>query len=439
MQDHTELRVLRQRAGVSSGAFLGSKPQLAPGESPLPARSLYIHIPFCSHKCHYCDFYSIVDTRDRQETFTARLIRELEAIAPCAAGAPLRTIFVGGGTPSMLRLNLWERVLDALHNHFDLSAMNNRARSAADGATVGEFTVECNPDTATPDLLALLASRGVTRVSMGAQSFHAAHLKTLERWHDPEAVPRAIEAARAAGIARQSLDLIYAIPGQTIEDLDRDLDAALALKTEHVSAYTLTYEPGTAMTARLARGEFTRADEDLEADMFEHAARRLAAAGLGRYEVSNFARPGAECRHNMAYWRQNQWLAAGPSASGHFAGHRWKNVPRLDEYLESDDAGFAPVIDHEPPDARRALGEALMTGVRLAEGVDIERLMSLADRIDPAIRPRAERVIARYVDSGHLVRVSDTTGADRTAPTHRGFLLVDRIARELLAAIESRA
>lgn len=432
MQDHTELRVLRQRAGVSSRAFLGSTPYQAVYGS-VPARSLYIHIPFCSHKCHYCDFYSIVDTRDRQEAFASRLIRELAAIAPCAAGAPLRTIFVGGGTPSMLRLALWERVLDALHRHFDMSAM----ASSRGNASGGEFTVECNPDTATPDLLALLASRGVTRVSMGAQSFHVAHLKTLERWHDPEAVPRAVEAARAAGIARQSLDLIYAIPGQTIEDLDRDLDAALALKTEHVSAYTLTYEPGTAMTARLARGEFARADEDLEADMFEHAARRLASAGLGRYEVSNFARPGAECRHNMAYWRQDQWLAAGPSASGHFAGHRWKNVPRLDEYLESDDAGFAPVIDHEAPDARRALGEALMTGVRLAEGVDVERLMVRADRIDPEIRPRVERVIERYTQSGHLVRVTATDG-EHIAPTDSGFLLVDRIAREVLGAIERR-
>lgn len=421
MQDHTELRVIRQRPTGTSRPFLGSSP---PSPRPEPARSLYIHIPFCSHKCHYCDFYSIVDTRDRQDAFTARLLRELRAIAPSAAGAPLQSIFIGGGTPSLLRLNLWSDILLALDELFDLSSIRSGT---------GEFTVECNPDTATPDLLALLRSGGVNRVSMGAQSFHVAHLKTLERWHDPEAVPRAVEAARAAGIPRQSLDLIYAIPGQTLDDLDRDLDAALALNTEHLSAYTLTYEPGTAMTARLSRGEFTRADEDLEADMFEHAAARLTAAGLHRYEVSNFARPGAECRHNMAYWRQHQWLAAGPSASGHFAGHRWKNVPRLDDYIESDDAGFAPMIDHEAPDARRALGERMMTGIRLAEGLDLDVVFDRTDNIDAALRPRIDRIIAAYTDSGHLARAGS-----RVAPTPRGFLLVDRIARELLQGIEPR-
>lgn len=419
MQDHTELRVIRQRHTGTSRPILGSSP---PNSCSVPARSLYIHIPFCSHKCHYCDFYSIVDSRDRQETFTARLIREVRAISRCAGSMPLRTIFVGGGTPSLLRLKLWSELLGAIDESFDLSQIR---------AGIGEFTVECNPDTATPDLLALLRSGGVNRVSMGAQSFHTAHLKTLERWHDPEAVPRAIDAARVAGIPRQSLDLIYAIPGQTLADLDRDLDAALALNTEHLSAYTLTYEPGTAMTARLSRGEFKRADEDLEADMFEHVAARLVGAGLQRYEVSNFARPGAECRHNMAYWRQEQWLAAGPSASGHFAGHRWKNVPRLDEYIETEDAGFSAIIDHETPDSRRSLGERMMTGVRLAEGVDLSDTLCRADAIDPAVGPRIERVLAAYTASGHLAR-----DGDRVVPTARGFLLVDRIARELLQTLE---
>ncbi|MBX3316872.1 MAG: radical SAM family heme chaperone HemW [Phycisphaeraceae bacterium] len=419
MQDHTELRVIRQRPSGTSRPFLGSSPPL----ESAAARSLYIHIPFCSHKCHYCDFYSIVDTRDRQSRFTKRLIRELRAIAPNAGGLPLRTLFIGGGTPSLLGLDHWEDLLETLRESFDLQEMRTG---------VGEFTVECNPDTATPELLGLLRCGYVNRVSMGAQSFHAAHLRTLERHHDPESVPRAIESARAAGIGRQSLDLIYAIPGQTLADLDRDLDSALALGTEHLSAYTLTYEPGTAMTARLSRGEFVRAEEDLEADMFEHVARRLSSAGLIRYEVSNFARPGGECRHNMAYWRQDQWLAAGPSASGHFAGHRWKNVPRLDEYLESDDAGFVAIVEHEPPDARRALGEWLMTGVRLAEGLDLDAGLARADEISPTIRADVCRVIERYASSSHLVRI----GA-RIAPTEDGFLIVDRIARDLLRATDA--
>lgn len=428
MQDHTELRVLRQDATATSRVVLGCLPHADPQQAPTPVRSLYIHIPFCFHKCHYCDFYSIVDTRDRQEPFATRLIAELRAIAPWARGAPLETIFVGGGTPSLLRPALWRELLATIHAEFELST------GLGGGTPQTEFTVECNPETVTPELMAILVEGGVNRVSMGAQTFDKGHLKTLERWHDPESVPSAIEMARRAGIPRQSIDLIYAIPGQSIESLDRDIDAALALKTEHISAYTLTYEPGTAMTARLARGAFTRADEDLEADMFEHVATRLAEAGLARYEVSNFAKPGAACRHNMAYWRQRAWLAAGPSASGHVAGHRWKNVPRLDEYLAINDDGFAPIIDHERPDVRRALGEMLMTGVRLAEGVDLAEALARADAIDPAIRARIERVVERCVGLGHLRRVR-VEGQERVAPTREGFSYVDGIARELLGGI----
>lgn len=419
MQDHTELRVIRQRATASARAFLGCSPQANPSSSPV--RSLYIHVPFCFHKCHYCDFYSIVDTRDRQPAFVDRLERELRAIAPWAAGAPLLTIFVGGGTPSLLAPDLWSRLLTTLASAFDLSLILRGE---------GEFTVECNPETVTPDLMHVLRAGGVNRVSMGAQSFDKTHLKTLERWHDPESVPRAIQTARDAGIPRQSLDLIYAVPGQTLADLDRDLDAALALRTEHLSAYSLTYEPGTAMTARLARGDFTRADEDLEADMFEHVGARLESAGLERYEVSNFARPGAPCRHNLAYWRQEDWLAAGPSASGHVAGHRWKNVPRLDEYLDGDDAGFAPIIDHEPPDPRRGLAERLMTGIRLAEGLDLSHVESQAGTLDPALPTTLDRIIARHESTG-LVARSD----GRLRLTSRGLLLADLVARDLVAAV----
>ncbi|MDX2017518.1 MAG: radical SAM family heme chaperone HemW, partial [Planctomycetota bacterium] len=371
---------------VSARSFLAA---VAPAS---PARSLYIHVPFCFHKCHYCDFYSIVDTRDRQEAFTDRLIRELIAQAPLAHGphntpAPLRTIFVGGGTPSLLRPDLWQRILTTLHAHYDLSLMP--ASTQGDG----EFTVECNPETVTPELLAILRAGGVNRVSIGAQSFNPAHLKTLERWHDPENVPKALELARATGIARQSIDLIYAIPGQTLADLERDLARALTLGTTHLSAYSLTYEPNTAMTARKNRGEFAPIDEDLDADMAELVFTTLRAAGLDRYEISNFARPGDESRHNLAYWRQEFWLACGPSASGHIAGHRWKNVPRLDDYLSMDDAGFTAARDHEPPDPRRALSERLMTGLRLREGLPLAEIEPAARAL--GVWPSLERAAGR--------------------------------------------
>jgi oxygen-independent coproporphyrinogen-3 oxidase len=412
--------------GGSNGAIASSRELFASLAGLGPVRSLYIHVPFCFHKCHYCDFYSIVDTRDRQDAFVERLSRELVALAPLAAGAPLRTIFVGGGTPSLLATHLWERLLETLHANFDLSAMRSQGPS-----DVGEFTVECNPETVSSELMRVLRDGCVTRVSIGAQSFHAQHLQTLERWHDPANVAKAVALAREAGIARQSLDLIYAIPGQTQDDLDRDLDAALSLATEHLSCYALTYEPNTAMAVRMKRGEFRPADEDLEASMFERVLDRLRAAGLDRYEVSNFATPGGECRHNLAYWRQDDWLAAGPSASGHVRGWRWKNTTRLDDYLSHEDGGFARVQDVESPDPRRNLAEALWTGLRTREGVDARAMLARAHAIDPAMPSRLERVAQRQVSLGAF---SDQSG--RWTLTDPGMLVADSIAVEFMRAVD---
>ena len=395
---------------------------------PPPIRSLYLHIPFCFHKCHYCDFYSFVDTRDRQEAFTRQLESELALLAPLARGEPLRTIFVGGGTPSLLRVELWKDLLATLGELFDLSNIQTEPTEAF----AGEFTVECNPETVTPELMHTLRAGGVTRVSVGAQTFNPQHLQTLERWHDPANVGKAIELARQAGITRQSLDLIYAIPGQTLADLEADLDRAIELGSEHVSAYTLTYEPNTAMTMRMRRGEFEPAAEGLEIEMFDLVESRLASAGLDRYEVSNFAKPGGECRHNLAYWRQSDWLAAGPSASAHVHGHRYKVVPRLGDYLKpfdspADQVG-PPIVDHEPPDARRLLAERLMTAVRLREGFDRSVMLGDADAIGAA--DRLSQAIKLELELGVLEAIGD-----RVVPSESGWLVADGIASRLMAAI----
>ncbi len=384
------------------------------------ARSLYIHVPFCAHKCHYCDFYSLVDRQDRQPAFAARLRRELLAAAP-HAGGPLETIFVGGGTPTLLAPALWRDLLRTLGEAFDLSLIRSGD---------GEFSVECNPETATRELFDILAAGGVNRISMGAQSFDRRHLKTLERWHDPDNVARAADLARTAGIERLSVDLIFAIPGQTLGEWREDLDRALAIGTEHLSCYALTYEPGTAMTARLARGEFEPADDDLEADMYELCVGHLRAHGLERYEVSNFARPGAECRHNLAYWRQDDWLACGPSASGHAGGWRWKNTPRLDTYLGESGDGLSPAVDVEAPDAGRALAERLMTGVRLAEGLDSASVLEEARSIDPEVEARLRVAVAACAGRG---RLDDSGGRWRL--TDAGILAADRIAADLMGVV----
>lgn len=249
------------------------------------AQALYMHLPFCFHKCHYCDFYSVVEASggaeagDRQEAFTDALIAEMQEVAGRVLLRPT-TVFAGGGTPTYLRPELWGRLLDAMHRLGVLEAAT-------------EFTVEANPETLTPELMHQLAAGGVNRVSIGAQSFDRASLKALERWHDPENVGRAVALSRAAGIDNISLDLIFAIPGQTLAMLDRDLDRLLDLQPDHLSTYGLTYEPRTALSARLRVGKVTPVDEDTERAMYERIIDRLEDAGYAHYEISNWAR-GAE-------------------------------------------------------------------------------------------------------------------------------------------------
>ncbi len=407
---------LRAGAGPTDAgtvlAGIGGGPLLRPGAG------LYLHVPFCFHKCHYCDFYSIVDTRDRQGEFTKRLIAEVRALAKATQRPRLATIFVGGGTPSLLAVGLWQELLAALAEAFDLSGLV-------------EFTVECNPETVSAELMAVLAAGGVNRVSIGAQSFHAQHLKTLERWHDPANVFKAVELARAVGIARQSMDLIFAIPGQTMTEWDADLKAALGAGTTHLSCYALTYEPNTAMTARMKKGEFSQMPEDLEADMFEHTLSTLRAAGLERYEVSNFAKKGDECRHNLAYWRQHDWLAAGPNASAHVRGVRWKNIQRLDDYLNKHVRDFAMVTDVEYADAVRNLSEAVWTGLRLAEGIDAAQTLAAADAAKGGMAEKIMRVARRQMELGAIVRVDD-----RWQLSDQGFMIADAVAVAILEVIE---
>lgn len=425
--------------GLSAGVVFTGRDRGPDGAPPIT--SLYIHVPFCVHKCHYCDFYSFVDSRDQQRAYVDRLIAEVRALSPHArypdgTPVPLRTIFVGGGTPSLLRVDLWQALLAELGSCFDLSLMMHGHGTAP---PEGEFTVECNPESVTPELAGVLMAGGVNRVSLGAQSFNPGHLRTLERRHDPENVQRALEVVRAAGIPRDSIDLIYAIPGQTLEQWGADLERGLALGTSHLSCYNLTYEPNTPMTVRLRRGEFEPAPEDLEVEMFRLAGEVLARAGLHRYEVSNAARPGHECLHNLVYWRQGAWLAAGPSASGHApvsrdprrGGHRWKNAPNLGTYLGVSDAGYARLSEHEPPDPARSLRESIMTGIRLAEGIDAASTLAWADHLRPGAASTLEREARGLIGDGLL---EDRSGS--WCISERGWLMADFVARRLMAAVD---
>lgn len=397
----------------TSGADADLTAVLAGLVPPARPQSLYVHIPFCFHKCHYCDFYSIVDSGPRRAEFARRLIGELLCLRPCAA-PPARTIFVGGGTPTLLEPALWLPLLAAIR---DLARPDSRT----------EFTVEANPETVTAELLDILVQGGVNRLSIGAQSFNRAHLKSLERWHEPESVGRAVEMARAAGLANLNLDLIFGIPGQNLNDWLSDLDAALALAPSHLSCYALTYEPNTPLAARLSQGSVERVDEDLEAEMFLATRHRLSEAGFEAYEISNFARPGFACRHNLAYWRSEDWLAAGPSASGHVAGLRWKNAPHLGRYLES--TGPAPLIECDRPAPATQLAERLLMGLRLSEGVESEVVLSAAAPLG------RDAALVACIDA-HAQRGMILFDAGRWRIAEDSLLMADTIIGAVMRAVD---
>lgn len=386
--------------------------EIVPAERCRP-RGAYLHVPFCRHKCHYCDFYSFVDTQDRQEAFVERLERELDAAAGLMdEETAISTVFVGGGTPTLLRPPLLARMLAAVRRSLPLAP-----------AAQLEWTVEANPETVDREVADVLVAGGVNRTSLGAQSFTPGSLAALERDHRIESVAAAVGHLRAAGISNLNLDLIFGVPGSTLESWAFDLEQALALQPEHLSAYGLTYEPNTPLAVKESRGEIEPVEEDLEAAMYEHACVRLAAAGFGRYEISNWSQPGQACRHNLLYWRNESWLAFGPSASGHLAGLRFKVVPRLGEWIESKAPW--PLAEWERLGASGTFGEELMLGLRLVEGVGRAWLDEGLRRFDADGSRR--RAIEAALDDGRLEQAGD-----RVRLTARGTLLANTLLAELV-------
>ncbi|MEZ0264677.1 MAG: radical SAM family heme chaperone HemW, partial [Phycisphaerae bacterium] len=264
---------------------------------------LYVHVPFCFHKCHYCDFYSITrQSPERMARFVDLVLREADMWADSPVRVRPQTVFFGGGTPSLLEASQMRRLIAGLRDRFDFDACD-------------EFTVEVNPATASAEYCEMLRAAGVDRLSFGAQSFDPAELKLLERHHDPADVPASIALARAAGFTRLNVDLIYALPGQTVDQWAYSLDRAIELATPHVSCYALTYEPNTAMTVRKRLGQFVACPDELELDMMRYTRDRLGQAGLSAYEISNYAVEGEACRHNLLYWTGGSYVGLGPSAA----------------------------------------------------------------------------------------------------------------------------
>ncbi|HYN28838.1 MAG TPA: radical SAM family heme chaperone HemW [Dermatophilaceae bacterium] len=374
---------------------------------------LYVHVPFCSVRCGYCDFntYTLPELGPGAATagYVDGVLAELDLAASLLGSRAPRvdTVFVGGGTPTLLPAADLVRVLHGIRERFGL-------------APDAEVTTEANPDSVTPPALEALAAGGFTRVSVGMQSAVPHVLRTLDRTHDPAGVARAVAAARAAGLAT-SVDLIYGTPGESLRDWETSLRSALDLAPDHVSAYALVVEEGTALARRVRRDEVPTPDDDDEADKYELADELLTEAGYEWYEVSNWARtPAGRCRHNEGYWSGASWWGAGPGAHGHVGGVRWWNVKHPTAYAGRLAEGVSPAAGRETLTAEQRHDERVLLGVRMREGLPIEVLGG-----------EGRAAVGVLVAEG-LVDGREAVVRRRVVLTRRGRLLTDTVVRRLL-------
>ena len=385
-------------------------------EAATPIRHLYVHVPFCVRKCPYCDFNSHAGRDDEMGAYLDALQAEAETFADHVQA---HTVFVGGGTPTHLPARALARLLDIL------------APLCASGP--GEVTVEANPGSLDLEKVRVLRDGGVDRVSLGVQSFDDRHLEALGRAHDAADAVRSVEVLARGGLQRLSLDLMLAIPGQTLGDQARDLARAIDCDPEHVSAYVLTFEPGTAFTRLLSEGRLPAPEAERELDHLHAACEAFEQAGLHRYEVSNFAQGGAQCLHNLAYWRNEVWLGIGAGAHSHLGGgRRWKNVDDPATYARAVDRGEQPLAWEEHVDATGQVLEGLLMGLRLVDGVDLD-VITERTGIDP--RTVCAVPLRQLVEEELLVLQDQRT----LRATPRGFDVLDAILRTLASALQEAA
>jgi putative oxygen-independent coproporphyrinogen III oxidase len=362
------------------------------------AFGVYVHIPFCASRCDYCDFATWTDRTHLIDSYVDACVLDLERRNDGGDLEPATSVFFGGGTPSLLAAEQLTRILEAIP----------REPST-------EITVECNPDSVDEAKLTVYQAAGVNRVSIGVQSMRTHVLAALGRTHDPANVRRAVTAARAVGIGRVNLDLIYGTPGESLDDWRTTLEEALALEPSHVSAYALTVEPATPLGQGIAAGTRPAPDDDDQADKYAIADDRLGAAGLRWYELSNWSRPGEECEHNLLYWRRGQYVGIGCAAHGYTRGRRWWNVRTPERYLDRVDRGEPTESGAEELEPERADEEELVLALRTREGVKVS--------------PWADGTVRALSEAGLLEQI-----ADRVVLTRQGRLLANEVTVRLLGA-----
>ena len=370
--------------------------------------SIYVHVPFCASRCGYCDFntYTATELGDSvsRATFHEVLASEVRVAAQELGPREVSTVFFGGGTPTLIGASALGEVLASIRDEFAL-------------APDAEITTEANPDSVDEAALAALRASGFTRISFGMQSTATHVLRVLDRTHTAGRSLAMARAARVAGFEHVNLDLIYATPGESDDDLRRTLDDVIEADVDHVSAYSLIVEDGTPLARRIGRGELPMPDDDIAASRYEIIDEALMAAGLDWYEVSNWSRPGGECRHNIAYWRSDDWWGIGPGAHSHVDGVRWWNAKHPRTYADSLASGATPEAGREvlTDDDKRV--ERVMLALRMREGLAASEVSD-------------EGWLDRTVDAGLIDAAS--LGDGRIVLTGRGRLLADRLVRDLM-------
>ncbi|MBI5699730.1 radical SAM family heme chaperone HemW [Candidatus Saganbacteria bacterium] len=367
-------------------------------------RCVYIHIPFCRKKCDYCDFVSYAGKEELIDRYVEALIKEINSPPPFGfpplllregdKGGELETLFIGGGTPTLLESAHFEKIISSIICHLSLDICHS------------EITVEANPKTADRQKLQALKELGVNRLSIGAQSFNDRHLKTLGRIHDSADILRFYDDARSIGFENISLDLIFAIPGQTLEEWQTDLKTAIGLRPNHLSTYNLTIEESTPLHEEITNNRIQITNNETEATMFEYSIEALVAAGYQHYEISNFARPGFECQHNLNYWKNGNYIGIGAGAHSHINGQRWSNTASIEEYINTP-SSFLPLSKGEnaesalADEARGGQRETLFLGLRMLDGLSAAKFQGFEEEVNQLLN---EGLLARNHGHYHLTR-----------------------------------
>ena len=370
---------------------------------------LYIHIPFCTKRCLYCDFFSNTEMKYK-EPYLSAVIRELELRKDYLEGEPVETIYFGGGTPSQLQAADFSRIFEAIHRLFDVSPC-------------AEITLEANPDDMTPGYVAGLQTLPFNRVSMGVQSFKEEDLRFLNRRHNREQALLAVDLCKKNGLENISVDLIYGLPGQTLEEWKQNLDTVIRLDIPHISAYHLIYEEGTALYKLKEAGKIIPVDEDLSVALFTSLIDQLTANGYLHYEISNFARPGMLSRHNSSYWIGKKYLGIGPSAHSYNGQNRQWNIYSLPGYLQAIDKGV-PDIEIAYLDINTRYNDFIITGLRTMWGIKFNEIQQQFGK-DKLIY--CQKQAAPYLKQGLLIEKDDTLTLSRN-----GIFISDSIMSDLL-------